>query len=209
MPVEQARNVFVLDIGQVLADGGREYFTRRKGQFSFRDRASLAIVYDDFVPLPGSIEGVGALSKVATFGGYYTVRPPELKQQGTNWLTRYNFPDAENIHTCVNHEDKVRQIINDLLLNEDGQNNRSVVLIDDNLDPLLSAAEKLVDQDPPLKQATEKLILVGFGKKHQDMPQGGVHLATGIRTFSLSSWENQNRDDLIGDLQMLYQSHSG
>lgn len=204
MQIEQAHQTFVLDIGQVLADGGREYFTRRKGQFSFRDRASLAIVYDDFVPLPNSREGVNALTQVATFGGYYTVRPTELKQQGTNWLNRYNFPDAENIHTCVNHEDKVRQILNDFLLKKDDTNNRSVVLIDDNLDPLLTAAEKLVVQDPSLKQATEKLILVGFGSKHKDMLQGGVHLATGIRTFSLASWENQNTRDLILNLQALY-----
>lgn len=204
MQIEQAHQTFVLDIGQVLADGGREYFTRRKGQFSFRDRASLAIVYDDFVPLPNSKDGVNALSKVAKFGGYYTVRPPELKQQGTNWLTRYQFPDPENVHICVNHEDKVRQILNDFLLNQDDTNNRNVVLIDDNLDPLLTAAEKLVAQDPPLKQATEKLILVGFGKNHQDMLQGGVHLSTGIRTFSLASWEAQNTRDLIQNVGSLY-----
>jgi hypothetical protein len=206
MQIEQAHQTFVLDIGQVLADGGREYFTRRKGQFSFRDKASLAIVYDDFVPLPHSREGVHALSKVATFGGYYTVRPAELKQQGTNWLNRYNFPDADNIHICVNHEDKLRQVLEDLLLNQEAANNRSVVLIDDNLGPLLTAAEKLVAQDPHLKKATEKLLLVGFGKNLNDMPQGGVHLTTGIRTFSLANWEDQNIQTLVQSLRTLYTS---
>ncbi|HUQ85344.1 MAG TPA: hypothetical protein VM077_03380 [Candidatus Limnocylindrales bacterium] len=210
----RARNITIVsDIGQVLTGAGvdifREVYRERKHElgvlkYSIRDdQVGLERAFSRLNPLPNAQEGVRKLREGYQFGGYYTVRPETAKQVGINWLKEHNFPEPENIHVCKDHKDKVRKILDDFILNPDYPDNY-VALIDDNADSLLKAAGKLVEDNPQLRSATEKLILIGFGGKSKEVQSGGVHIATGIRTFSLASWEEQDFSALQENIDTLF-----
>jgi len=202
----QGKPVVVTDIGQTLADGGYHYFRAHRGEYDFKNPASLAVVYNDFAPLPHAREGLKSLIDTHIFGGYYTVRPPELQQQATDWLQIHGFPDATKIRVSKTPYEKLEQVTNDFLAPNQENIPPAILLIDDNLEQLTKAAALLVDERPEVRDATKRIIIVGFGGKN-DPQQGELYLLTGLRTATLTSWEDQNVSALLNDLNTLYASN--
>ena len=189
----EVSTVFInLDIGQTISDGGLQYFREQKGQYSFKDPLSLAMVYDSFAPLPFASEGVSTLADAFQFGAYYTVRPYQLLDQAVEWLQRYKFPHPRRVHICKNNRDKVDQIICHQLLSAE-QSHNGAVIVDDHGEALIRELERLVAEEPEWRFAAERLLVVQFGKNH---------------FFSLPYWDDQNVQALITDINALYFDNS-
>lgn len=199
MQGEREKPVVVSDIGQTLADGGLRYFREFRGRYDPSNPVSMVIVYDAFQPLPNAQSGFRRLTSTYRLGGYYTVRPPELKAQATNWLTRSSFPDPENVHVCRDYEDKVRQVIRDILA---PQPSARVILIDDNAERLVEVAAKMIEKNPQLADQMERLAIVALSEEKpvDNLPLGIQHPKTGIHLFHLKSWEEHEIEDLVTTL---------
>jgi hypothetical protein len=207
---EQERIVIASDIGQTVADGGLHYFRQYSKHQGvpigtlMANTEHLARIYDQFQPLPNAQEGINSLStSLGGFAGWYTVRPQQLQQQATNWLGRHKFRDPEKVRVSATPNEKLQQIVDDIILTADKKAiNTSVVLLDDNQKKLIEAAKKMLDQESDQvafrSNVLSRIILVGYGMEN------GVYTETGIRTFGLRSWERQNMEVLKNELTALY-----
>lgn len=157
-------------------------------------------VHLDLQTLPGSRDGVETLiqtlAKVQDVA-YYTVRPHEVAGATKEWLAKHNYPHAENVVICDSPEDKLKRIITDLVLSEPEEARGSVLLVDDSLKDLLSAAT-VIEQDPGYREGLKHIVLVGFG--NTEHLEGTFYPQTGLRVLSLPSWEQQHVGDLVAKI---------
>lgn len=161
-------------------------------------------VHMDLTPLPGSKEGANRLlaGNNIVFGGYYTVRPPEIEGTTKKWLGKHGFPSPNRVITCENHLDKLTRILNDHVLNR-SQNTSKVVLIDDSEKGLIDAAEQLVHSDQTMVEPMRHLVVVGFGLPHDVQLEGTIRPGIGLHVMRLPSWQLNEVNELRARLGRL------
>lgn len=149
--------------------------------------------------LPFSSDQVRALldNRECIQGGYYTVRPTEVEEATKQWLKNKDFPDSERVLICKDPKDKLEKILVDHVPDGDGE--ASVILIDDSLPDLEVAARELVAERPELRGKFAQLVVVGFGHERE----GSIDFVSGLRTFTLPSWESEHVERLRSDLTVI------
>lgn len=187
---------------QIWREGGR-YAEERFKEVRNSIRTSPE-VHRNLVLLPGLPEGVMTVTTdYLMHGGYYTIRPQEVKEATHEWLLNNQLPNAEKVVICDSHEDKVRKILNDFIVGQEIVT--TVVLIDDSIEQLVSAVDQLIEKEPDLQKNIEHLVLVEFGKsdgKNQYELQGFIYPNTGLRRMTLPSWEKNHVDALLKNLKI-------
>ncbi len=152
--------------------------------------------------------GVQTLFDEFGFGGYLTVRQPQVEESTREWLRENYFPDPEAVIIATSSEEKIWQMLlrNGLLLQgEDGGLSKGgsfetverVYLIDDGPDSLVKAAKALLSQRNPqdrqlMESAYEKLLLVGFGFSEEEIRQEHGLQGSPIHVWGLPNWQPES-----------------
>lgn len=183
---------------------------RKNGQYAearFQEVRSIIRtspeVHRNLVLLPGLPEGVmTVVNDSLMHGGYYTVRPQEVKEATHEWLSSNQLPNSQKVILCDSHEDKVRRILIDFIVGK--KSISDVVLIDDSAEQLVSAVDSLIEKEPDLQENIEHLILVEFGRNHKNNQslKTMIYPNTGLRRMILPSWEKNHVDALLKNLKI-------
>lgn len=152
-------------------------------------------VHLGFIPIQDSQNGVKQLLHNGEMGGYYTVRPFEIEGTTKEWLKKERFPKPGKVIICSDPKTKLQLIVQQLIV--PGRPDKQVVLIDDGLDKLVTAAQELAANQGDYKRLFERLVIVGFGQ----FEGGTIYPDIGLHIKTLPSWHRSNVNGLIQQLK--------
>lgn len=193
------------DVPQIMAyralgDWSEEEFQRVRREIRTSDRATLGLS-----TLPEAVEAARMLNEdpELRFGGYYTVRPPEVEAATKLWLANHEYPDPEKVVICSDPKDKIVRLVDDWMLDKDKGvvPGRTVVLFDDKAqsgkkDDLVQGAHEIHIEDPLRRAALGQLVIVKFGYLDGQSLDGDIYPETGLRVLKLPSWGEEDRQQL-------------
>lgn len=196
------RNVFDIPSVARYSANNPVYFERVRNKI----RSDYTLHARELDRIPASLQGVWRLAVAGYIGGYYTVRPKKMNSATQRWLGQctttksngerlFSYPNHDLVTICLSPEDKIRQILSVPL--SENQNNFTRVLIDDGVSKLIAAAVNIQNQEPSLRDALSKLVLVGFRFDTKGIAAMEESSESLFRVLPLPSWSHEDVDTLL------------
>ena len=134
-------------------------------------------VIEAFTPIEGAAKGVETLSQYGIIR-YCTARTPVVREATERWLTRYTFPESQNVVCCSDIEQKVH-----VLACHEPQD-EPIVLIDDRGHTHFLMMLERMKEDRSTQILVQRLRILAFGTSTALLPESSP-----CPLFALPAWD--------------------
>ncbi|HEU5376980.1 MAG TPA: hypothetical protein VFV38_16240 [Ktedonobacteraceae bacterium] len=146
---------------------------------------------DNSVPIPGAREALRLLASEGATIIYTTCRQPESEERTRAWLTRYDFPCAQQVYLCQHYHWKY------IYAHQQAHTQEPVILIDDLIEKMVPAFRTLAIQQREVAiSLVRRLALVAIGKK--ELP---AFKSLPFKLVALPSWRLEDLEGLTKPAQ--------